>query len=174
MPGHFAPATFLSYPRLIRPLSEGGAGLSKGQAVDILCQEWDNYVRNRAVIKKHGLESKVDLWEGKAMTVYGSEEELKSATDAYDQWRAAMRDNGIEEDYSDNKFYKDRDEAVKVGFGRPLHALSWYRSVGSRAPLDVRRGTPVPSTHTSLRPSFSSSPWPRTTTMFPCLPALPF
>ncbi|GFZ52218.1 hypothetical protein JCM24511_09991 [Saitozyma sp. JCM 24511] len=112
--GHFAPATFLSYPRLIRPLSEGGAGLSKGQAVDILCQEWDNYVRNRAVIKKHGLESKVDLWEGKAMTVYGSEEELKSATDAYDQWREAMRDNGIKDDYSDNKFYKDRDEAVKV------------------------------------------------------------
>lgn len=112
--GQFAPATFLSYPRLIRPLSEGGAGRSRREAVHILYHEWDNYVRNRSVIKKHGLEAKVDLWEGKAMTVYGTEEELKQATDAYEQWRAALSEIGIKEDYSETKFYEDPEEAVKV------------------------------------------------------------
>ncbi|WRT63934.1 uncharacterized protein IL334_000861 [Kwoniella shivajii] len=110
---HFAPATFASFPKLVRSRSEGGAGLTKAHAVDILKQEWDNYARNKDVIKKHDLVHKVDLWEGNVMTVYKTQEGLDTAFNAFQQWNEALEESGSQ-DYSNNVFCKDPKEALRV------------------------------------------------------------
>jgi hypothetical protein len=117
MIGHFAPATYMSYPRLVKPLSQGGAGLSESEAVNILLHEWDNFARNKAVIKKHGLEQKVDLWEGNICTTYTDEEKFKAALKIHDDWRAALKDCG-HDDYSGNVIYTNKEEAAKVRSNR--------------------------------------------------------
>lgn len=112
--GHFAPATFLSFKRLVKPVKDGGVGLTASEAVHILCQEWDNFNLNKAVIKKHDLAAKVDFWDGKVMTVYETEEQLQEAVTAFQNWSSALKEYGVQDDYSGNVFISDREEAVKV------------------------------------------------------------
>jgi hypothetical protein len=103
----------MSFPRLVKPLAQGGAGLSSSEAVNILLHEWDNFERNKAVIKKHGLEEKVDLWEGNILTAFTEEQKFKDALRIHDDWRAALRESG-HDDYSGNVIYRDKEEAAKV------------------------------------------------------------
>jgi hypothetical protein len=100
-------------PKLVKSIKNGGAGLSRQQAVNILVHEWDNYQRNIAVIKKHGLEQKVDLHTGTAMAVYTTEEAVKKTAKIRDDWLGAVKEMGLE-DWSDSKFYTDKEEAAKV------------------------------------------------------------
>jgi hypothetical protein len=103
----------MSYPNLIRSRADGGAGVSKREAVRILRNEWDNYERNTAVIKLHNLQDKVELWHGRVMTVYGSEDELRDALETHRQWEEALAEEGLS-DWSGNKFYTDTHEVLKV------------------------------------------------------------
>lgn len=134
-------------PRLVRPVGKGGAGLSRSQAVNILQHEWDNYQRNIAVIKKHGLEHKVDLHTGKAMAVYTTEKALASTMKIREDWLAALKEMGVE-DWSDGKFYTDKEEAIKVS--RPTRQELIVALEGSRRDrmLDSeRRYRPPTQTH---------------------------
>ncbi|WWC90266.1 uncharacterized protein L201_005199 [Kwoniella dendrophila CBS 6074] len=130
--GHFAPATFLSFPKLTSSLEDGGAGLTDSQATEILLHEWDNFERNKNLIKKHDLIDKVDLWEGKIMTIYDTKEKLNKAYELYERWLKCLKEKGLQ-DYSDNTFCKDPDEAVKVS--RVKNAFGYStRSAGSVHP----------------------------------------
>ena len=111
--GHFAPATFHSYASLTKPKDQGGCGLSKSQAVHILKKEWDNFILNKDLIKKWGLQDKVDLWEGISTTIYSSEEELENAKRVYADWVEAIEEHGTP-DWSDNRFYTNQAEVEKV------------------------------------------------------------
>lgn len=88
--------------------------MSKKEAVEVLNAEWDNYIRNKEVIKKHNLEDKVDLWEGKVMTVYTEEKEVEEALADRQAWFDAMEECGGA-DYSDSTFIRGTEEARKVG-----------------------------------------------------------
>ncbi|RSH82890.1 hypothetical protein EHS25_005880 [Saitozyma podzolica] len=135
--GHFAPATFMSYPNLIRSRADGGAGVSKREAVRILRNEWDNYERNTAVIKLHNLQDKVELWQGRVMTVYGSEDELRDALETHRQWEEALAEEGLS-DWSGNKFYTDTHEVLK--FTTELLKLA---IASERDHISLFTGTPV-------------------------------
>ena len=103
----------MPWAKLTRPFEQGGAGLTEDQALQIVTAEWDNYRRNCSVIHKHGLADKVDLWEGKAMTVYTTKEQLDYCLQAHAKWAKAREAAGMS-DYSENQFWTDPEEAKTV------------------------------------------------------------
>lgn len=57
--GHFAPATAALFTSLTKPLTEGGAGVSKEEAIKIILSERENYELAQEIVKKEGMD--VDL-----------------------------------------------------------------------------------------------------------------
>jgi hypothetical protein len=55
--GHVRPASFLSYPGLIKPLDQGGAGQTPLEAVTILEDEEENMRLVREIVEREGLNS---------------------------------------------------------------------------------------------------------------------
>lgn len=57
--GHFAPATAALFTSLTKPLAEGGAGVSKEEAIKIILSERENYELAQEIVRKEGMD--VDL-----------------------------------------------------------------------------------------------------------------
>lgn len=49
------------------PLSEGGAGVSKEEAVKIIESEMENYLLAQSIARDEGLEAEIDLWTGQVV-----------------------------------------------------------------------------------------------------------
>ena len=62
--GHLAPATSNAYPGLVRPLAEGGAGLTPSEALHVIRSERDNFDLVLDICEKEGIANDVDLWSG--------------------------------------------------------------------------------------------------------------
>jgi hypothetical protein len=60
--GHIAPASWTSFPTLVSPLEEGGAGLTEEDALHILANEADTLQLAGEIIEVENLD--VDLWKG--------------------------------------------------------------------------------------------------------------
>ncbi|CED85316.1 FAD dependent oxidoreductase [Phaffia rhodozyma] len=93
--GHFSPAVDNAFITLITPLSEGGAGVSEKEAVQILLNEKENYNIATEIIKKERLD--VDLWQGEGVEVL-NEERLAVREHSYKAWMKARKELGIEGD----------------------------------------------------------------------------
>jgi hypothetical protein len=129
--------------------------------------EWDNYQENRALVEAKGLAEKVDLWNGRIMTVYTKDTELEKGRRLWSEWDAGLAASK-EEDWSQTKWTLG-PEAEKVsaahgmlrdsvlgpvlGVNPSRNMADTSRRVASRAPLVYRPGSAVLSTRTNLRPS---------------------
>jgi hypothetical protein len=102
-------------PKLTQSFEDGGAGLTEDEAFQITQHEWDNYRRNVAIIKKHQLQDKVDLWEGKATTVFENKEQVEKYLGLWKKWDKLRESKGLE-DWSGNVWYLDEEEARKVSW----------------------------------------------------------
>jgi hypothetical protein len=63
--GHCAPASFSSFPSLIKPLEQGGAGISPESALHVLENEHDTLNLMDDVFRFEKLD--VDFWRGEKL-----------------------------------------------------------------------------------------------------------
>ncbi|KAI9634339.1 FAD dependent oxidoreductase [Dioszegia hungarica] len=122
--GHVRPASFHSYPGLIRPLKDGGAGHTPEEAVRILEDEEENMRLVAQIVEREKLNQGAF---GADFQVFRNEAEKKAGKEALEAYTAAREKYGYPPAQG-IKFVDDAEEAKKVSrtyFTRQDHAAGY-------------------------------------------------
>jgi len=75
--GHVAPHAWQVFGTLVKPLAEGGSGLTPEEALDLVMFEQANLDVVHGLLKAEGLDSSVDFWRGHRLEVITSRKEAE-------------------------------------------------------------------------------------------------